>query len=64
MGCYNRSTYPHYNNSTLPPSEEGVLYHPQLIPEEHKLALQQCFRKDVCNLFILCKYTGAFYLSS
>ena len=41
---------PHYIISTLPPSEEGVLHHPQLVPKEHKLALRQSFGEDVRNL--------------
>jgi hypothetical protein len=38
--------------STLPPSEEGVLHHPQLVPEEHKVSLRQSFGEDVYNLLI------------
>lgn len=43
---------PHYIISTLPPSEEGVLHHRQLVAEEHKLALRQSFGEDVYNLLI------------
>ena len=38
--------------STLPPSEEGVLHHPQLVLAEHKLALKQSFDEDACHLVI------------
>ena len=42
----------HYITSTLPPSEEGVLYHPQLLSKVHKLSLRQSFGEDVRNLLI------------
>ena len=44
--------YPHCIDSTVPPSEDGVLNHPQLIPKEHKLAFFQGLGEDVHNLVI------------
>jgi hypothetical protein len=40
---------------TLPLSEEGVLHHPQLVPEEDKLAFHQGLCEDVYNL-LTCRY--------
>ena len=46
------NTYPHYIDSTLPPSEEGVSHHPQLDPKEHELAFCQGLGENVYNLLI------------
>jgi hypothetical protein len=47
-----KSTRLMLQTTTLPLSEEGILYHSKFVSEEHKLPFNQGFAQNICNLLI------------